>query len=450
MNEETILSIATCKIDLEGDYISWNVGWTLHNVDSYLIDYKELCKRKQKNFFFSFTKLLYNEAFYICEALGSHLPVPYCNQTLSRFYSRFKEFLPDDTNCQKDIFTPLTDEQEEDVWRRFYDGTEINSTIWQPGEPNGLEFESCALTDTDGMYDVDCATHEGCALCEFKERAIFSLLGTCELELRNIYFQAHQNKTDEIVFRGYGEYRIQFADKRWIWVDVTKNETIAIMDLHEPNFPMGRRNWTLVRQICKQKSGKRVLLLTHCKDNQFTCDDATCISLEKRCDLKYDCLDHSDEMNCRLISFPEGYKKDLPPRGNGKNNILQMSMKILVESVAVDTTLMLIRVSYFLHLSWYDNRLNLINLKETSNLNTITPDTSENLWIPTIGFMNSVGNYHTEADKESYMYCVRKGNKSFSERKRAEESKQNITTYFFNIKIIFFLSKHKEGGIGNS
>ena len=25
-----------------------------------------------------------------------------------------------------------------------------------------------------------------------------------------------------------------------------------------------------------------------------------------RCDLKYDCVDHSDEVNCQLVKFPEG------------------------------------------------------------------------------------------------------------------------------------------------
>ena len=70
-----------------------------------------------------------------------------------------------------------------------------------------------------------------------------------------------------------------------------------------------------------------MLLLTPCNEEEYSCDDATCIPLENRCDLKYDCLDHSDEADCQLVIIPKDYKSELPPRQvvrYGKKSILKI------------------------------------------------------------------------------------------------------------------------------
>ena len=77
------------------------------------------------------------------------------------------------------------------------------------------------------------------------------------------------------------------------------------------------------------------LMLTACNEEQFTCDDGTCINMIGRCNRKADCKvtnasgkisryllcicqDISDEKNCKLISFdPLKYMKDNPPEPLG-------------------------------------------------------------------------------------------------------------------------------------
>ena len=49
------------------------------------------------------------------------------------------------------------------------------------------------------------------------------------------------------------------------------------------------------------------LVLTACKDNQYTCDDGTCIEMNSRCDRKEDCSVSSSIISCYL-HFTKSWK----------------------------------------------------------------------------------------------------------------------------------------------
>lgn len=425
LTEKNINSLAQCQSKKEGNYISWTSDWLLQNVETYLANEKSFCDFKEQISVFVFSNMFYHEACYICDALGSRLPMPTSYEELFLLTNITSDKWPGSRDCVKDIFTPLNDINIEGTWTTHLSRESYKEKIpWSRGEPNGIIFENCAQFDSWGIYDTDCTTYKGCALCEFKDKVIYSLKGACELELRNIYFLAHQNKLNQLLFRGYGKYTIQRNGSIWQWKDISQNLLIAEMENSKYDYPMGRRNWTLYETVCDQSSGVKELLLSSCKENEFTCNDGKCINLTNRCDFKYDCIDYSDERNCHIISYPVDYKPDLPPRGNpDTNNILPISMKISVESVAVDTSLMEIRVSFFLKLLWYDNRLNFVNLKEVLNLNSVTQDNFRKLWIPFIGFMNSIGNSFTKFDDEASMYVLKSGSRYTIDRSKSVESK---------------------------
>ena len=210
-----------------------------------------------------------------------------------------------------------------------------------------------------------------------------------------------------VVFRGFGHYQILKRNKQWEWINVISNQTIAKMLPHEINYPMGRRKWNLNETVCGQESGDRTLILSTCEDDQFSCDDATCIPLEQRCDLKYDCIDHSDEYRCNFVVIPEDYRSDLPPRrvNSGNDTILPISMFIDIEFMSVDTTDMTMHLSYKLRMTWFDSRLLFVNMKEIESLNKIPYNIMTKLWAPTVSYVNTDGNHHTKVDLESSMHA---------------------------------------------
>lgn len=66
--------------------------------------------------------------------------------------------------------------------------------------------------------------------------------------------------------------------------------------------------------MCGQEGGQRVLTLSPCVPGEFTCDDGSCIPFSKRCDLKFDCGDKTDESFCDIVNIPDDYRSRLPPR----------------------------------------------------------------------------------------------------------------------------------------
>ena len=56
-----------------------------------------------------------------------------------------------------------------------------------------------------------------------------------------------------------------------------------------------------------------------CTDDEFACDDGSCIDMSLRCDGTTHCEDKSDEEDCQMIAPDIGYNKYLvPPPLKGK------------------------------------------------------------------------------------------------------------------------------------
>nr|XP_053640647.1 uncharacterized protein LOC128694519 [Cherax quadricarinatus] len=298
---------------------------------------------------------------------------------------------PNSDHCPLYIWSPLNDKKEENVWVASYDKNLIdNSSYWSPDEPNGYRYENCAAVRKDGLIDDDCAWKR-CALCTFTEPQRFSLLGSCEPELRNVYFVAYQEEYGGLIFRSYGSNHIKKVNGTWIYINAVQNYTIAKMEPFDPDFPMGRRWWQLEREVCDQESGgRRRMLLTPCRSDHYTCDDGTCIPHHYRCDLKYDCRDRSDELDCELILFPQDYHQNLPPRVPGKEDSkLPVIINVVIKSIDVQTVQMSMKLSYEIEMIWFDNRLQYYNLKSNASLNSPRLDTMMKLWSPLVKLLNT-------------------------------------------------------------
>lgn len=400
--------MAACRIDPKGNYVSWDSGWILSNVTSYIVSPKQFCHGMEKTTYFWFPETSRELATYVCEALGSHLPFPTTMDAVHSLYNVSRETWPNNlTFCRDNFWASIADTKEEGQWVTHHDKNSVTVEMWKEGEPNGIFYENCAQIEPEGLADIDCLTNKRCSVCKFTKMGFFSLLGTCESEQRNVHFTVSQDYMGHLLFKGYGEYQIRKEGNEWLWFNIKSNQTLARLDTHAPlGMPMGRRTWHLETSVCGQMSGARTLCLTSCSDQSYTCDDATCIPLDSRCDRKYDCLDRSDETNCQLVKMPSDYRKDVTPRISFEDTdaSLPVAIEITIGETDIDTAHMTMFVSYSLKMTWFDYRLTFLNLKLNDNLNVVNYEEMMTLWTPSVGFINTKSSEHSVVDKETLLY----------------------------------------------
>ncbi|XP_069173660.1 uncharacterized protein [Procambarus clarkii] len=413
LSRNAIASMAACKSDLQGNYISWEAGWELHNVTEYDASVESFCQPSTYTNYFGFPELPQAHAFYICEALGSHLPLPTTMKEVTFWYNLSYQVWPHQDNltlCSDFLWSSITDANHDGTWVTHYDNALAPTVAWKVGEPNGLVYENCAVIEKLGLSDIVCATSKWCAICEFSDLHVFTLLGTCELEEHNLNFIAYQEGLGDLYFKGYGAYHIKKVEGEWLWINVVENKTLARLDVDAPfNMPMGRRVWHLESPVCNQREGPRTLVLTPCGPDSYSCDDATCIPHQNRCDQKYDCLDHSDEVACEIIGKPEDYKEDIPPLpGSDKvGTSLPITVNVTIESITIHTTQMTMQMSYKIQMIWFDNRVVYRNLKTNETFNKVNYTSMLSLWLPTLRFVGTEGHRHTTVDQEASLHVQR-------------------------------------------
>ena len=167
--------------------------------------------------------------------------------------------------------------------------------------------------------------------------------------------------------------------------------------------------WVTQSDSCGFSPGEEVLMsLSVCDDGKFTCNDGSCIDLIKKCDLRVDCSDQSDESNCTLLDPPHGYNLNIPPPPIIPNKPLIVNISIEILSFSAIKTQDLAFITHMkLELSWNDHRLNFFNLKEDRSLNMAIPSDIKRIWTPVVFFRNADGNLFTNLNQGSRVECIK-------------------------------------------
>ena len=131
------------------------------------------------------------------------------------------------------------------------------------------------------------------------------------------------------------------------------------------------------------------LTLHACAPEEFACENAFCIAMEKRCNAKEDCIDGSDELNCEKLMTRQGYKKELTPLlENGRDVVVDFFLNIIDIEVSEITETFISRIS--LTRNWFDGRLMYKNLKNESGtkMNILLSKESNAIWYPDVAVFN--------------------------------------------------------------
>ena len=140
-------------------------------------------------------------------------------------------------------------------------------------------------------------------MCQMNSKMKYSLRGLCaESEHDRVFFLEKAKKGRMPYFKGLSSSIITYNEDRKTWILKHLRYKLEgyLAENSVDTVPIGRKVWILNDPSCTRNQSK--LTLTKCEEGQFTCNDGSCLQdLGLRCDLKPDCPDQSDELNCRRV-----------------------------------------------------------------------------------------------------------------------------------------------------
>ena len=147
-----------------------------------------------------------------------------------------------------------------------------------------------------------------------------------------------------------------------------------------------------------------------------------------RCNRRADCPDRSDERNCQIISIDETYFPEYPPLNPEGSislrldanidaildvaevfeDVFQLLVKIChkVQTLQVAGTF---RVQFELRLTWFDPRMEFYNLKELTDMNTLSIEDQFLIWVPILVMANTEKKDQTLNDESTFFTVAREG-----------------------------------------
>ena len=131
----------------------------------------------------------------------------------------------------------------------------------------------------------------------------------------------------------------------------------------------------------------QLMTLSACREDEFTCKDGNCVSMNLRCDGRTHCQDGYDEEECRLLIAPVGYNKFLVPPAPGDNEKLTINASITIEKINIDEVDGFLRTKLTLNTIWFDTQLTYQNLKQNEK-NFMYAEDMESIWKPWVQFEN--------------------------------------------------------------
>jgi hypothetical protein len=254
-----------------------------------------------------------------------------------------------------------------------------------------------------------------------------SLRGLCaaETKIMDGYFDkfyfAHGFVQGKPHWRGLGKSHIYYIPEAQTWrlesyYDRARYADYLVEDDNDPNafFPTGRSMWRVKDGVCQLKDSPRALSLSNCIWNNgsgydFTCATGRCIPIGQRCDLVDDCSDASDEADCSILDIGEDYRSgSFPILKSGGPVPVKINVTIL-SFAEINTVALGITVDFILLMKWSDPRLIFANLLDLVDLNSLSEQNMNQLWVPTLSFSNGRQAEGTVIDSGTRSHVQRSG-----------------------------------------
>lgn len=219
----------------------------------------------------------------------------------------------------------------------------------------------------------------------------------------------------------------------WKATHQAHKEFLATSSAKKSSLLLGRHDWTVhndSKSCSLATSYTTVLKLTGCSKEEFTCDDGSCVSMTDRCNGKRDCLDETDEAECKAFVQSLGYNRFAvpPPAENETKHVVYYSFDIQGIN-EINEKGGFYRCKILIIRRWFDRNIIFQNLENNPEQNVINPEDRSLLWKPWMIFNNIEDRRkYAQTDREEEWKVLRNPNKSFV---RADNSFLH-NTYLFD------------------
>ena len=136
--------------------------------------------------------------------------------------------------------------------------------------------------------------------CVFNDEPTFSVRGLCKDAVMDTEYKFYEHKpmdqtnVDPLNAWGKDDIRSYVGPKGWtisrslddkLWrMEHNNYPDLSLTMLDMDALPVGRHNWQIENNVCNQgETSIQSLLISGCKEDQFTCDDGKCLSITQRC-----------------------------------------------------------------------------------------------------------------------------------------------------------------------
>ena len=155
------------------------------------------------------------------------------------------------------------------------------------------------VRDENRWGDTSCSNPLIACMCTQDPQIYLELKGYLPNTMIDRYYMLTSDYQDRrnTRFQGLTQTSITYDNKAKLWIANMADSNITITNsASHASFILGKHKWT----IKGHKQGDNFvteLKMSGCQKGEFTCNSGQCITMEERCNQKFDCRDESDETN---------------------------------------------------------------------------------------------------------------------------------------------------------
>ena len=310
LSREEMYDLTSCRTFPKGDIYSWDTNdWEPYNkelqadpdlgVQYKIVDVplKSLCMSEVKYTFFP-DLTDFRGSIDLCRRFGGRM----MNFSTYEQFSAVFNFLAKEiveNEKYKDIthalvYIPYTDEEEDMNFIHYETGQPpIDPLPWSNSQPNGGMVECCGhvnriVKDDNGEYtstliDMPCSAVMP-VLCEDVGEIVLEIRGMCKFSKIDTTFTLVEGVTNKKrFFVGRTGWRLFWDGNLWSLSSPNFEYTFGT-HTEFSTYPLGKKYWSIVNdsQCVYPDSDNVEISITPCNTSAFTCDDGSCIAMNKR------------------------------------------------------------------------------------------------------------------------------------------------------------------------